>query len=174
VAGTASINGIDLLAPVAQSAWTNQLKGIQMNKIIAYTMSALLVTAAISTAGPDKETIMAKEKAAWQAFKDKKADDFKKVVDKDIRVVGAAGVNDLNKEIADMQKWDLKSFAFSDFDAFSDEKDVMVTTYTVKLEGTFDGKDATGTYHAGSVWKMENGDWLGIFHSNVKAEAAAK
>ena len=65
----------------------------------------------------------------------------------------------------------MKSFAFSDFDSFSDEKDVVVTTYTVKLEGTFDGKDVSGTYNAGSVWKMENGQWLAIFHSNAKSEA---
>ena len=32
---------------------------------------------------------------------------------------------------------------------FSDEKDVIVTTYKVKLEGTYDGKDHTGTYNAG-------------------------
>ena len=35
-----------------------------------------------------------------------------------------------------MKKWDMKSFTISNFDAFSDEKDVIVTTYTVKVEGT--------------------------------------
>ena len=30
------------------------------------------------------------------------------------------------------------------------------------------GKDASGTYNAGSVWKMENGKWLAIFHTNIK------
>jgi hypothetical protein len=142
-----------------------------MSKLFSYTVIITLVSAAALLAGPDKAAIMEKEKAAWQAFKDKKPDEFKKVVDKDVRVVGARGINDLNKEISDMQKWDLKSFAFSDFDSFSDEKDVVVTTYTVKLEGTFDGKDVSGTYNAGSVWKMENGQWLAIFHSNAKSEA---
>jgi hypothetical protein len=69
-----------------------------------------------------------------------------------------------------MKKWDMKSFAISHYSAFSDEKDVMVTTYTVKIEGTFDGKDASGTYNCGSVWKLEGKDWLAIFHTNVKAE----
>ena len=58
---------------------------------------------------------MAKEKAAWQAFKDKKADDFKKVVDHDMIGVYADGISDLAKEMADMQKWDMKSFTISDF-----------------------------------------------------------
>jgi len=80
----------------------------------------------------------------------------------------------MEKELSDMKKWDMKSFTISDYTAFSDEKDVMVATYTVKVEGTFEGKDASGTYNAGSVWKEENGAWLAIFHTNVKQEAAAK
>jgi hypothetical protein len=57
---------------------------------------------------------------------------------------------------------------------FSDEKDVIVTTYKVKVEGTVDGKDASGNYNAGSVWKLENGQWLAIFHTNVKQEKAGR
>ena len=44
-----------------------------MKKLITYTMTALLATIAISFAAPDdKDAIISKEKAAWQAFKDKK------------------------------------------------------------------------------------------------------
>jgi len=145
-----------------------------MKKYITYTILAFFAAAAVSIAAPDKEAIMAKEKAAWQAFKDKKADDFAKVVDKDFLGVYAEGVSNMKKEMDDMKKWDMKSFAISDYTAFSDEKNVMVTTYTVKIEGTYDGKDSSGTYNAGSVWKMENGAWMAIFHTNVKQEAAAK
>jgi hypothetical protein len=145
-----------------------------MKKYMTYAVTAFLATIAISLAAPDKAAIEAKEKAAWQAFKDKKADDFKKVVDKDFKGVYAEGVSDMDKELSDMKKWDMKSFTISDYTAFSDEKDVMVTTYIVKIEGTFDGKDASGTYNAGSVWKQEKGAWMAIFHTNVKQEAAAK
>jgi len=145
-----------------------------MKKLICYTTIAFFAMIAVSIAAPDKAALEAKEKAAWQAFKDKKADDFKKVVDKDIRCVYADGVSNLQKELDDMKKWDMKSFAISNFDSFSDEKDVIVTTYTVKIEGTVDGKDVSGTYNAGSVWKKEGNDWLAIFHTNIKAEAAAK
>ena len=141
-----------------------------MKKYLAYTVIALVASIGVSIAAPDKAAIEAKEKAAWQAFKDKKADDFKKVVDKDFMGVYAEGASDMDKELSDMKKWDMKSFAISDYKAFSDEKDVMVTTYVVKIEGTYDGKDSSGTYNAGSVWKMENGAWMAIFHTNVKAE----
>jgi hypothetical protein len=141
-----------------------------MKKYIAYAVIALIASIGVSIAAPDKAAIEAKEKAAWQSFKDKKADDFQKLVDKDFKGVYAEGVSDMAKELSDMKKWDMKSFAISDYTAFSDEKDVMVTTYVVKIEGTFDGKDVSGTYNAGSVWKEENGAWMAIFHTNVKAE----
>src|SRR5947209_9393205 len=123
-----------------------------MKKYITYSVAAFFAMTVVGFAGADKDAIEAKEKAAWQAFKDKKADDFKKVVDKDFRGVYAEGVSNLQKELDDMKKWDMKSFAISDYDSFSDEPDVIVTTYTVKLEGTYDGKDMTGTYNCGTVW----------------------
>jgi hypothetical protein len=144
-----------------------------MKKLMSYTMVALFATIALSIAAmPDKAAMEAKEKSAWQAFKDKNADAFKKVVDKDIRCVYADSISNMENELAVMQKWDMKSFEISDFDMFSDEKDVIVTTYKVKVDGTVDGKDASGTYNAGSVWKLENGKWLAIFHTNIKTEEA--
>jgi hypothetical protein len=145
-----------------------------MKKYIIYVMTALFATIAVSIAAPDKAAMEAKEKAAWQAFKDKKADDFEKVVDKDIRAVYSDGISNMKKELSDMKKWDMKSFTISDFDSFTDEPDVIVTTYTVKIEGTYEGKDMSGTYNAGSVWKQEKGAWMAIFHTNIKQETAAK
>jgi hypothetical protein len=141
-----------------------------MKKSLSYVVAVLLAGVAVSFAGPDKAAVEAKETAAWQAYKDKNADAFKKVVDKDIRCVYTDGVSNMAKELDDMKTWDIKSFEFSNFDMFSDEKDVIVTTYTVKLDATAGGKDMSGTYTAGSVWKEENGKWLAIFHTNVKAE----
>jgi ketosteroid isomerase-like protein len=128
----------------------------------------------LAVAGSEKETIKANETAAWQAYKDKNADAFKKVVDKDIRCVYSDGVSNFQKEMDNMKKWAVKSFTIGDFDSFSDEKDVIVTTYTVKLDATADGKDISGTYNAGSVWKKEGNDWLAIFHTNMKQESATK
>jgi hypothetical protein len=143
-----------------------------MKKQITYLMTALLATIAVSIAAtPDKAAMEGKEKAAWQAFKDKNEGEFKKVVDKDIRCVYDTGASNMAKELDAMKKWDMKSFAISDYDIFSDEKDVIVSTYTVKLEGTFDGKDMSGIYNAGSVWKKEGNNWLAIFHTNIKQAA---
>ena len=143
-----------------------------MKKQITYLVTAILATIAVSNAAtPDKAAMEGKEKAAWQAFKDKNEAEFKKLVDKDVRGVYDTGVANMAKELDAMKKWDMKSFAISDYDIFSDEKDVIVSTYTVKVEGTFDGKDMSGTYNAGSVWKKEGSNWLAIFHTNIRQAA---
>jgi ketosteroid isomerase-like protein len=145
-----------------------------MKKYISYTMMALLGTVALSTAASTEDTMMEKEKAAWQAFKDRKPDDFEKVVSAKLVGVYAQGTSDLQKELADMQKWDMKSFAISDYKVTSDGSDTVVTTYKVTIEGTYDGKDQSGTYNAASVWKKQKakGEWQAIFHTNVKQAPA--
>lgn len=139
-----------------------------MKSLITYTMVALLAAAAISTAATNDDEMLEKEKAAWQAFKDKKPDDFKKVVSANVIAVYAEGFSDMQKELADMQKWDMKSFAISDYKVTAAGSDTVLTTYKVVVEGTYDGKDQSGTYDAASVWKKDTGDWQAIFHTNIK------
>src|SRR6266508_2307727 len=143
-----------------------------MKRMIAYTMIALLATVAISTAATNDDAMQEKEKAAWQAFKDKKPDDFKKLVSANMMGVYVEGVSDMQKELADMQKWDMKSFAISDYKVTADGSDTVVTTYKVKVEGTYDGTDQSGTYNAASVWKKHKGEWQAIFHTNIKEATA--
>jgi hypothetical protein len=145
-----------------------------MRTMITAAAIALLATVANSTAATDQDAIMEKEKAAWQAFKDKKPDDFKKVVSPNVMAVYAEGISDMQKELADMQKWDMKSFAISDYKVTSDGPGIVVTTYKVTVEGTYDGKDQSGTYNAASVWKKKNGQWQAIFHTNIKEATAAQ
>jgi len=144
-----------------------------MKKYITYSIVAVIATAVAAFAAPDKAALEAKEKAAWQAFKDKKADDFKKLVAADMIGVYAEGISDMKKEMDDMQKWDMKSFAISDYKVVSAGADTMMSSYTVVIQGTYDGKDSSGTFNAGSVWKMQKGTWMAIFHTNVKQVAAA-
>ena len=143
-----------------------------MKKLFTYAFMVWFATITMSFGG-DKDTVQANEKAAWQAFKDKSADGFKKVVDKDLRCVYPEGIQTFQNELDDMKNWDIKSFTFSDYQTFTDEPDVIVATYKVAIEGTYQGKDISGTYNAGSVWKKEGKNWMAIFHTNIKQEGAA-
>ena len=145
-----------------------------MKTYLSLALTALFVSSAMSIAAPDEAALKAKETAAWQAYKDKKADDFKKVVGANMMAVYPDGISDMQEELADMPKWDMKSFAISDFKVTMSGADTAVLTYTVKLEGTYSGKDMGGTYNAGSVWKETSGQWQAIFHTNMKQEPAAK
>ncbi len=146
-----------------------------MKKYMTYAMTALFATISVSIAAPpDKDAMMAKEKAAWQAFKDKKPDDFKKIVSANMVAVYAEGMSDMQKELADMQKWDMKSFAISDYKATSYGPDTVISTYKVAVEGTYDGKDQSGNYNAASVWQKKKGEWQAIFHTDMKEAEAAK
>ena len=90
-----------------------------------------------------------------------------KVIHADFLGVYAEGSSDMKKEMSDMQKWDMKSFAISDYKVVAVGADTMMSNYTVTVQGTYDGKDASGTFNAGSVWKMDKGAWMAIFHTNV-------
>ena len=139
-----------------------------MKKYTIYAVAILLATLTVSFAEADKDTLLQKENAAWQAFKDKNADDFKKVVAADLVAVYAEGFSDMAKEMSDMQKWDVKSFAINDYKITSYGTDTVISTYTVTVAGTYDGKDASGTYNAASVWMQRDGEWQAIYHTNVK------
>ncbi len=133
-----------------------------MKKLISYTLTALLATIAISFAAPDnnKEAIISKEKAAWQAFKDKKADEFKKLVSADLATVYADGMHSMQEELDMMAKTDMKSFSLSDFNVTFAGPDTAMITYKATVQST--------TYNAGSVWRMTNGQWQAIFHTDAK------
>jgi hypothetical protein len=140
-----------------------------MKRMITATMIAFLATIAISFAATgDKEAIISKEKAAWQAFKDKKADEFKKLLSTDLVSVYADGMHNLQQEVDSMSKTDMKSFDLSDFNVVFPNKKTAVITYKAKIEATADGRDVSGTYNVGSVWHTANGQWVGIFHTDMK------
>ncbi|MGH8093185.1 MAG: nuclear transport factor 2 family protein [Chthoniobacterales bacterium] len=144
-----------------------------MKKLFTCTLTALLATITISTAAPDQAALEAKEKAVWQAFGHKKADDFKKFVATDMMAVYPDGIYDLQKEIDEMAKTDMKSFSLSDFKLVMTDKDTALLTYKAKVEVTTGGKDMSGDYNCGTVWQMKKGAWHAVFHTDMKAEAPA-
>ena len=86
-----------------------------MKSYLTYAVAILIATMAVATAAPDTDALMQKENAAWQAFKDKNADAFKKIVSANMTAVYAEGLYDTQKEVDSMAKWDIKSFAISDY-----------------------------------------------------------
>ena len=128
-----------------------------MKKLLSYTMITLLATITVSIGASDKDEIMAKEKAAWQAFKDKDADAFKKLISSDLATVYPDGMHNLEQELEMMGKTEMKSFDLSDFNVTNPKTAIL--TYKATVEATSEGKDASGTYNVGSVWQKAKGTW---------------
>jgi hypothetical protein len=80
-----------------------------MKKYLTYAIAAFFATMVVASASPETE-LQSKEKAAWQAFKDKKGDDFKKVVASNMMAVYADGIYDMQKEVGQMSKMDMNHF----------------------------------------------------------------
>ena len=146
-----------------------------MKKYITYAMTLLFATIAVSMAAPDKDAIIANEKAAWQAFKDKKADDFKKLVSADLVAVYADGIMDMKAELDAMAKTTMTSFSLSDFNVTMPDANTAIISYKAKVQSKMGTEDNSGDFNAASVWTNKNGTWQAILHTDMKqAKTATK
>lgn len=67
-----------------------------MKKYLTYAIATFVATTVVAIASPEVEMMLqSKEKAAWQAFKDKNGDDFKKLVATKMMAVYADGIYNL-------------------------------------------------------------------------------
>jgi uncharacterized protein DUF4440 len=111
-----------------------------------------------------KETVVIDlEKSAWEAYKNKQADAFKKLLTKDYSGTYADGVNNVEAEVADMEKGELRQYSFADLKVAFPSADVAVMTYKVTTQGTSAGQDVSGAYNAGSVWVKREGNGSASF-----------
>ena len=141
--------------------------------ISSFVVSFCAIAAAAIAAPADKDTITSKERAAWQAFKEKRADDFKKLVSPKVVAVYAEGIYDLQKELDQMSKTDMRSFSLSDMNVIMTDANTVIVTYIARVEGTADGDDMSGDYNCGSIWQRKAGEWRAIFHSDMLKQQAA-
>jgi hypothetical protein len=114
--------------------------------------------------------IIDSEKAAWEAYKNKQADAFKKYLATDYCGVYADGMKEVDKEVANMEKSELRDYSLADMKVVFPSADVAVTTYKATLQGSSGGQDTSGTYNVASVWIKKGGKWLVIFHTDAKSQ----
>ena len=141
-----------------------------MNKLISYSLIALFATLALAVASPENDQGMLREKAAWQAYKDKKEAEFRQLAAENYRSVYADAIGNLSDEMKAMQQMNLKSFALSDLTMVSTDPDTQIVTYKVTYQYSADGKDGGGDYNSCSIWQAQKGEWKVIFHTNIKVE----
>jgi hypothetical protein len=148
-------------------------------QLILFCMALLaVVPLCLGQASPSKPAkstandaaVIDSEKAAWEAYKSKQADAYKKYLAKDYCGVYAEGIKTVDTEVADMAKTDLRDYSFADTRVAHPSADVAVITYKVTTQGTSEGKDMSGTYNSASVWIKHSGKWLTVFHTEAKTQ----
>lgn len=137
-----------------------------MKKHLTYAIAALFATALVASAAPEGE-MMGKEKAAWQAYKDKNEEAFTKLAAPEYHSVYDSGIRTLADEMAAMKGFTLNSFVFSDFKSASPDPDTAINTYTVKMDAMSGDEKISGMVNAASVWRKINGEWRVVFHTSV-------
>jgi hypothetical protein len=110
------------------------------------------------------------ETSAWEAYKNKQTDAFKKLMSEDYCGEYAEGIKNLDREVADMAKTDLRDYSLADMKVVFPSADVAVVTYKATIQQTSEGKDTSGTFNSGSIWVKKGGKWLEVFHTEVKAQ----
>ena len=118
----------------------------------------------------NESTITDLEKSAWETYKNKQADAFKALMSKDYYGVYAEGVKNLDAEVADMSKTDLRNYSFADVKVVFPHPKVAVVTFKATVQATVDGKDISGTHNSASVWVQPGGKWVGVCHAEAKAQ----
>jgi rRNA maturation endonuclease Nob1 len=118
----------------------------------------------------NESTITDLEKSAWEAYKNKQADAFKALMSNDYYGVYAEGVKNLDAEVADMSKTDLREYSFADMKVVFPSPKVAVLTFKATVQATADDKDISGTYNSASVWVQQGKKWVGVCHAEAKAQ----
>ena len=128
-----------------------------------------------STAAPSEADLIAKEKSAWDAFKRKDIDGFKKVLAPDYVEVVDTGLKDTAAAVAGMKDIDITDVTFSDWKMTPIDKDAALLTYKVSIKGKFKGEDIPpGPYYEASAYVNRNGEWLAIYYQDTVSKKMAQ
>jgi hypothetical protein len=116
---------------------------------------------------------IAKEKAAWDAIKNKDYEAFGNMLDEgQVEVTGEA-VNDKAASIANVKVFEPNDVNFSDWKFLSIDKDAFVVTYTVSYKGKYKGKEFPAeSARASSAWVNRAGKWLAKYHQECPVKPA--
>ncbi len=124
-----------------------------------------------STAAPSEADLIAKEKGAWDAFKKKDFESFKKVLAPDYIEVTDSGLKDTAATGASMKDIDITDVNFSDWKMTPIDKDAALLTYKVTVKGKYKGVDVPpGPYYEASAYVSRNGEWQAIYYQETLSQ----
>lgn len=116
---------------------------------------------------------IAKEKAIWDAIKNKDYETFTNMLDSNQVEVLGEGVFDKARSIAGVKEFEPSEANFSDWKYLPVNKNVVLLTYTVAVKGKYKGKAfPLESARASSAWVNRDGKWLAVYHQESPVQPA--
>lgn len=116
---------------------------------------------------------IAKEKAIWDAVKNKDYATFDAMLDPDQLEVSPDGVNSKAQSVAMIKDFEPSEVTFGDWKYLSIDKDLGLIVYSVTVKGKYKGKEFPAeTARASSGWANRNGKWLAVYHQESPVKKA--
>jgi hypothetical protein len=117
--------------------------------------------------------IIAREKASWDAIKNKDWDQFGKTLASDYFEVLDDGVHDKTATVAGIKDFDLSEVAFADWKMVPIDKDAVILTYAATVKAKFKGDMVPpGPFREAAVYVNRNGEWVTVFYQETLARTA--
>jgi hypothetical protein len=117
---------------------------------------------------------IAKEKAIWDAIKNKDYAGFEGMLADNFLEVLPDGVIDRAGSLAGVKQFEPSEINFSDWKFQAIDKDVFLVVYTVSVKGKFAGEEVpSDPVRSSSVWVNRGGKWLGAFHQECTVAKAS-
>jgi hypothetical protein len=123
-------------------------------------------TATKTAAAPVTEAdAIAKEKAAWEAFKARDTAGFSNILASDAITVSPEAIYDRDATTGMLKDFELTEYTLSDWKFLSIDKDAFVIAYTASSKGKMNGKEMPPqTARCSSAWVNRDGKWVSVYH----------
>jgi hypothetical protein len=123
------------------------------------------VTAPPASVAITEAAVIAKEKAVWDAIKNKDFETFGKMLADDEVEVLPDAVRDKAGSIAGVKEFEPTEVTFSNWKYLPIDKDAVVIVYQVDVKGKYQGKEFPPmSAWSSSAWVNRNGTWLAAYH----------
>jgi len=122
---------------------------------------------------PD-QMLMNQEQMAWNAIREKRWDDFGKMLADNYQGFQSDGIHNKSSEMEGIKQMTLNSVSLSDMKVTWIDKNVAMVTSMVKTDGTMpDGTMGMYTARTATIWKKSGKNWRIVYHTDMEMKPAA-
>ena len=124
--------------------------------------------------GPSvKQTLIAREKEVFEAFKQRNASTFNGYLSDDFVGVDGAGWTHKSDQADAMKDTELKDYSFDDIKLVKATKNVAILTYKLTQHGTYKGEAMPTKVFATSVWAKSGDKWVAVLHQETPVQGTS-